>query len=184
MSIAVKEVNCDTKVHINNAPYLRGQIIPNVCPVQSEIDYMLFGDDWDKRKEVYASNLKAERYIKPIAEGLLAKGYEYLVSVIDTLDIESYRECGATILYLSKGIIAYMPIKGVGWRESARLFFYENYVNEPEYVIEDNVTQQIPIPGKRKKLEIVTNGNVCKNRQSSLYAIHTFPVERLEEVVW
>lgn len=181
MVTQTKEVGYEKKLYIPNAPYLRGQNIPSVDPHEEEGKYLLGTND---NIVIYSNNRDSENYKAKIRERLLSQGYKYLVSIIDPLDEESYRECGANIDYTAKGIIAYMLLEDISWLHSARLFFYENFENLPDTHIVNNVWHSLAIPGVRKKKEIETNGGKYVLRQSKLKAIHTFATESLDNLEW
>lgn len=131
---------------------------------------------------IYSELKKIEEYKDTIKKRLLKHGYKYLVSIINPEDVETYRECGATIGYNHKGTLAYMSIEGNGWREEARLFFYENFEHRPDYEVVNEVTYFIKLPDRKKPHEVLANGGKYRLRQSRLDAIHTWATDNVDDI--
>lgn len=157
--------------------YLKGQNIPSYDPATQEKLYCA-------RNSLYEFLKWAEEYKDTIKKRLISQGYKYLVSIIDPLDAEAYKECGATVEINYQGItFAYMPLEGNGWRESARLFFYENFENMPDTEVVDNVIHKIDI-GEKKPIECPVNGKAYSKRKSKLYAIKTWATDSVDNLEW
>jgi hypothetical protein len=172
------------RVSVNtNAPYLRGQVIPHSCPFEMERDYLVKnGEDARSPGYDYCQLKEINEYKDSCVRKLVSCGYKYIVSIIDPLDEVSYRECGASIKYQGRYIIAYMLIEHIAWKDSARLFFFENFNNLPYRHQVDGVTHFLKIPGLRKKKEIETDGGYYSARRSKLEAYHTFAVEDINNL--
>jgi hypothetical protein len=157
--------------------YLKGQTIPSFDPAIQEQLYCVGHFIYNELKAI-------EEYKEMLKKRLLAQGFKYLVSIIDPRDSEAYKECGASVDINYQGVtFAYMAIEGTGWRESARLFFYENYENMPDVEIVDNVISYVDI-GEKKPLEVITNGKEYTKRRSKLKAIKTWATDNIDKLEW